>query len=36
MLYRAKMLGGSLEVRRSAKGGTVVACSFPELEFHHG
>lgn len=36
MLYRAKMLGGSLEVRRSAKGGTVVACSFPEMEFHHG
>jgi PAS domain S-box-containing protein len=29
MNYRARIIGGSLEVRRVASGGTVVACLFP-------
>lgn len=29
MNYRASMVGGSLELRRGALGGTVVACNFP-------
>jgi signal transduction histidine kinase len=29
MNYRARMVGGSLEVRRAETGGTVVACVFP-------
>jgi PAS domain S-box-containing protein len=29
MGYRAKMVGGSIEISRSARGGTVVTCSFP-------
>jgi PAS domain S-box-containing protein len=31
MNYRARMVGGSLEVQRSATGGTRVSCSFPVL-----
>jgi PAS domain S-box-containing protein len=29
MNYRARMIGGSLEVQRVASGGTVIACLFP-------
>jgi PAS domain S-box-containing protein len=29
MNYRASMVGGSLELRRGARGGTIVACRFP-------
>jgi PAS domain S-box-containing protein len=29
MSYRANMIGGSLELRRSVHGGTVVSCRFP-------
>jgi len=29
MSYRARMVGGSLEVRRNPSGGTVVSCIFP-------
>jgi signal transduction histidine kinase len=29
MNYRASMVGGSLELRRGASGGTTVACRFP-------
>jgi signal transduction histidine kinase len=29
MNYRARMVGGSLEVRRVETGGTVVTCLFP-------
>lgn len=36
MQYRAKVLGGSLEVRPGAKAGTAVVCSFPVKEFLHG
>jgi len=36
MQYRAKALGGSLEVRPAAKTGTEVVCSFPGKDFHHG
>jgi len=36
MQYRAKRLGGSLELRPATKSGTVVICSFPEKEFLHG
>jgi PAS domain S-box-containing protein len=30
MNYRARMIGGSLDVQRTAVGGTVVSCLFPE------
>ena len=36
MQYRAKRLGGAMEVRRAVKSGTVVICSFPSKEFLHG
>jgi len=29
MAYRARLIGGSLEVRRQVPGGTAVACAFP-------
>ena len=29
MSYRANMIGGSLELRTGAHGGTVVSCRFP-------
>ena len=32
MAYRARLIGGSLEVRRRARGGTVVTCAFPVPE----
>ncbi|MHC4330809.1 MAG: PAS domain-containing sensor histidine kinase [Planctomycetota bacterium] len=32
MEYRAKMIGGMLEVRRGRKGGTIVTCMFPNME----
>lgn len=32
MSYRAKMIGGSLNVQSSLSGGTVVRCSFPRTE----
>jgi two-component system sensor kinase FixL len=32
MEYRAKMIGGTLEVRRGRKGGTIVTCMFPSME----
>ena len=35
MQYRAKMLGGFLEVRSAAKIGTVVTCSFSEKDLLH-
>jgi signal transduction histidine kinase len=35
MEYRAKMLGGSLEIGPAAGRGTVVRCSFPGREFLH-
>jgi PAS domain S-box-containing protein len=31
MNYRARMVGGSLEVQRADTGGTIVTCSFPVL-----
>ena len=31
MNYRARMVGGSLEVRRGADGGTMVTCMFPVM-----
>jgi PAS domain S-box-containing protein len=34
MRYRAKMVGGSVEVARNSAGGTTVSCSFPRL--NHG
>jgi signal transduction histidine kinase len=30
MQYRAEMIGGSLEVRRGQRGGTIVTCTFPD------
>ncbi len=32
MAYRARLIGGSLEVRRRRRGGTTVACTFPLVE----
>ena len=29
MNYRARMIGGSLEIRANASGGTIVSCTFP-------
>ena len=34
MNYRARMIGGSLEVQRAAKSGTVVTCLFPVSPRH--
>jgi len=31
MDYRARMVGGSFDVRRDAGGGTIVTCSFPNI-----
>jgi nitrate/nitrite-specific signal transduction histidine kinase len=31
MNYRARMVGGSLEVQRISTGGTMVTCLFPVL-----
>ncbi len=31
MNYRARMVGGSLDIRRGADGGTIVACVFPVM-----
>jgi PAS domain S-box-containing protein len=36
MNYRARVVGGSLQVRRVASGGTVVACLFPVLSSPDG
>ena len=35
MQYRAKMLGGSLDVRPADGGGTLVTCSFPGKDFFY-
>jgi PAS domain S-box-containing protein len=32
MEYRAKMIGGMLDIGRGRKGGTVVTCTFPNME----
>lgn len=32
MHYRSRLIGGSLEVRRRSRGGTVVICTFPIAE----
>jgi len=29
MSYRAKMIGGTLDVRQGSGGGTTVSCTFP-------
>jgi PAS domain S-box-containing protein len=36
MSYRAKMVGGSIEVRRLTGGGTLVKCTFPSSQLEPG
>ncbi len=35
MGYRASLIGGTLDIDKAARRGTVVACSFPATENHH-
>lgn len=36
MVYRSRLVGGSLDVRRRPRRGTVVTCTFPVAEAPHG
>jgi nitrate/nitrite-specific signal transduction histidine kinase len=34
MQYRAKLIGGEVEIQVPAEGGTIVVCKFQEQNFH--